>query len=124
MRYLPFKVDHVGVAVAVVVTIIGGCIHAPIVVSKSSCTVFWDAVGDPTVKEYQVKIWPNGGIPEPKDVVYPVDATKTSASCVEAGARTSGSWLVSVRACRNKKSTEENNCSAPAGPLAFTIVDR
>lgn len=124
MRDLLSKLNRLGFTVALTVMMMEGCTRSPIVVNKSTCTVSWDAVGDPSVKEYRVTIWPNVGEPEPKDVAYPVNATKTKTSCTEAGARAAGSWLVSVRACREKKSGKEDNCSEPAGPVAFTIVDR
>ena len=88
MRYLLSWLNPIGLIVAVVVVTMGGC-SRPSIVNKSTCTVSWDAVGDPSVKEYRVTIWPNVG--EPKDVAYPVNATKTQTSCTEAGARTAGS---------------------------------
>jgi hypothetical protein len=120
MRYPRSRLSSIGFTGAVVVVIMGACAHRPVVVNKSTCTVSWDAVNDPRVSEYRVKMWPNNaGKTEPQNVGYQVKAGKTQASCHDIGASTAGPWLVSVRACM-----EKNICSEPAGPIAITIVDR
>jgi hypothetical protein len=119
MKYPYSRLSCIGFTCVVVVVMMGACAHRPIVVNKSTCTVSWDAVNDPRVSEYRVKMWPNVGKTEPQNVGYQVKAGKTQASCHDVGASTAGPWLVSVQACM-----EKNICSEPAGPIAITIVDR
>ena len=118
MRYLLSWLNPIGLIVAVVVVTMVGC-SRPSIVNKSTCTVSWDAVADQREIEYRVTTWPNVGTAASNKVVYRVPRGKTETTCNDVGARTAGPWMVSVQAC-----TEKNICSDPAGPVAFTIVDR
>lgn len=118
MGYLLSWLNPIGLIVAVVVVTMGGC-SRPSIVNKSTCTVSWDAVADQREIEYRVTTWPNVGTAASNKVVYRVPRGKTETTCNDVGARTAGPWMVSVQACTGK-----NICSDPAGPVAFTIVDR
>lgn len=119
MRYPLSGLLRLCVTGTAAVVIMEGCLHSPIVVKKSTCMVSWDPVSDHREIQYRVTTWPNVGTAAPDKFVYPVPVGKTRTTCNDAGARTAGPWMVSVQACTGK-----DNCSEPAGPIAFTIVDR
>lgn len=59
MRSSPSRLNRVSFTVGAVVVLMGGCVHKPIVVNGSTCTIMWDRVDDPWVKEYKVTLLAN-----------------------------------------------------------------
>ncbi len=113
------RLNRVWFTSGAVVVLMGGCVHKPIVVNGSTCTITWERVDDPLVKEYQVTVSPSGQPGERTKDMHRISSEITQVPCRTVGARNAGSWVASVRACK-----KQDVCSDPTEPVAFTIVDQ